>query len=467
MARYRPALQPDAQQYLDRLGRLPRYDITVRIDPAAEAEVVGSERVLLYHEGPDQLGELYFRLYPNQMRYGGVMSIGGVLVNDQTAAFNYSSDNTAVHIAMPQPLPPESSAAIDLSFELQVPQRDEGYVLVGESQGILSLPVFYPILAVRELHGGEPEWNLDIAPAAFGDIAYIQAGLYQVTATVPSEMVVASTGTVITRTQSSQLANWDDLVLVGGPRREFMLIMSPYFETASMGACGAKVTSYFVPEDRSTGLVALQYAAAALRVYCDRFSAYPYRDMEVVSAPIRYFGMEYPGLNLIGIELYRGQKKDLEMLVIHEVGHQWWYSVVGSDPVNAAWLDEGLAEQSAYAYYEAVYGADDADWIWDQRWRAPYEYAVQQGLDAVVSQPLSGFTPTNYETMVYAKASLFFDSVRQEMGNETYYQVLREYLARHRWDLAEPADFLTVAEEVSGRSLTELYRQWILTASTP
>jgi len=467
MARYHPALQPEARAQLSQLGKLPRYDISVRIDPSAEAEVVGTQRVAIYHEGPDELTALYFRLYPNQMRYGGVMSIGGVTINGQTAAFNYASDNTAVHIALPQALPPESRADVDLSFELQVPQRDGGYLLLGESQGILTLPMFYPILAVRELHGGEPAWNLDIAPPAFGDVGYIQAGLYQVTATLPSDMVVAGTGAVITRTQSSQLANYDDLVLVGGPRREFMLIMSPLFQTVDMGACGARVTSYFLPEDRATGLVALQYAAAALRVYCDRFGPYPYREMEVVASPTRYFGMEYPGLNLIGVELYQQQKKDLEFLVVHEVAHQWWYSIVGNDQVNAAWLDEGLAEHSTYAYYEAVYGNDDAEWIWDQRWRAPYQYAVEQGLDTVVSQPLSGFTVINYETMTYAKAALFFDSVRRQVGDETYYRLLREYLARNRWGLAEPADFLTVAEEVSGQSLGELYRQWILTASTP
>lgn len=467
MARYRSSMQPEAQEQLSRLAQLPRYDIRVTIDPAAEAEVVGSEQVVLHHEGPDELTELYFRLYPNQMRYGGVMSVGGVSVNGQTAAFNYASDNTAVHIALPQSLPPGSSAAVDLTFELQVPQRDEGYVLLGESQGIVSLPTFYPVLAVRELHGGTPVWNVDIAPLSFGDVGYIQAGLYQVTATVPSDMVVASTSTVVSRTQSSRLAGWDDLVFVGGPRREFMLIMSPLFQTTSMEACGTRVTSYFLPEDRATGLVALQYAAAALRVYCGRFGLYPFRDMEVVASPTRYFGMEFSGLNLIGVDLYRDKKADLEFLVVHEVAHQWWYSIVGNDQVNAAWLDEGLAEQSAYAYYEAVYGTDDADWIWDQRWRAPYQYAVEQGLDTVVSQPLSGFTAVNYETMVYAKAALFFDSVRQELGDETYYRVLREYMARHRWDLAEPADLLTVAEEVSGHSLTELYRQWILTAATP
>jgi aminopeptidase N len=64
--------------------------------------------------------------------------------------------------------------------------------------------------------------------------------------------------------------------------------------------------------------------------------------------------------------------------------------------------------------------------------------------------------------MVYAKAALFFDALRQQVGDETYREILRQYLARFRWRIATPDDFLRVAESVSGQDLDALYSRWIL-----
>ena len=243
--------------------------------------------------------------------------------------------------------------------------------------------------------------------------------------------------------------------------------MSPQFQMTTLEACGSVVESYYLPQDQIMGELATHYAAAALRIYCRRFGPYPYKEMAVVSAPIKYFGMEYPGLNLIGVDLYRAFRADLEFLVAHEVAHQWWYNQVGSDPVNVAWLDEGMAEFSTYTYYEGLYGTDRAEQLWELRWRAPYQYAVENGLDDIVHQSNLDFDVANYEVLVYAKAALFFDSVRREIGDDAYYATLREYLERYRFGIVVPSDFLALAEEISQHSLTNLHQQWILTASVP
>jgi hypothetical protein len=72
---YGPAMQSEAQSQLKTLGHLPRYDISVRIDPAAQQQLTGWERVWVPHRGPEELNELYFRLYPNLWRFGGDMGV--------------------------------------------------------------------------------------------------------------------------------------------------------------------------------------------------------------------------------------------------------------------------------------------------------------------------------------------------------------------------------------------------------
>jgi aminopeptidase N len=204
----------------------------------------------------------------------------------------------------------------------------------------------------------------------------------------------------------------------------------------------------------------LDIAATALRAYEDAFGPYPFPQMVMAEAPLLHFGMEYPGLNLIGADLYRGQPAQLEDRVVHEIAHQWWYAQVGNDQVNTPWLDEGLAEYSMAVYTRQAFGEERVSTLVSQRWLVPYQVAVENGYDAVVNQPSAAFS-WEYEVIVYAKAALFFDALHRELGDDTFRAVLHEYVDRYRWQIATPDDFLRVAESISGQKLDGLYDAWI------
>ena len=67
----------------------------------------------------------------------------------------------------------------------------------------------------------------------------------------------------------------------------------------------------------------------------------------------------------------------------------------------------------------------------------------------------------NYETLVYAKGALFFATLRDEMGQEAFDRLLRTYLERYRWQVATPAEFQALAEEIAGRDLSALFDEWV------
>ena len=133
----------------------------------------------------------------------------------------------------------------------------------------------------------------------------------------------------------------------------------------------------------------------------------------------------------------------------------------GNDQVNVPWLDEGLAEYSIAVYYRQVFGQARANTLINQRWLVPYQGAVENGYDAILNQPSAAFGQ-EYEVIVYAKAALFFEALRQKLGDDTYQAVLREYVDSYRWRIATPDDFLRVAESVSGQDLDGLYSFWVL-----
>lgn len=463
-AAYRAGLTPLSQNILDSRSDWQRYTLDLQIDPWART-VQGSQEIVVTNDTQVSWGDLYFRLFPNLAHYDGALDISSVQEDGQPLPFSYAAERTAIRVVPPQPLAPGASLTIDLVFSVEAPAPATPYVLFGASQGVLNLPLAYPVLAVFDeaaaAAGESIPWRLDM-PATYGDTAFTQAALYQVTATVPSTFTVVATGVLLARTSSSD--GVDTWHWTSGPIREWMMTLSPDFQVLSTTAYSTTVNSYFLTGDEATGKQALQTAATALRVYQDHYGRYPYPMMDIVASPLQYRGMEFPALDLIGIDLYRQRPQDLEFLIAHEVGHQWWYNMVGNDPVRTPWLDEGLAEYSTYVYWEAVHGQAAADSLLVNRWQMPVTYARNNGLDAVVNQPATAFGAGRYETIVYAKAALFFHAVRQAVGDDMFFRILKAYVQRYRFREVQPSDFISLAERMSGKSLQSIFQEWVLSS---
>lgn len=442
------------------VASVPRYDITLRVDPETR-KVEGAARIHFRNMSGRALNAIYVRLYPNLRQLGGDMRLTSVVTLPERFATGMGLvlDDTAARITLTEPLPPGESVDLELRYLIEAPAR-EGYVLFGESDGILSLPYSYPILAKQTGDPANP-WRLEIPPQ-HGDIAITDPALYTITATVPSDVTLVATGVEITTTETTP--GWTDHVFVTGPVREWTMILSKDFQEASLEVEGTRVNSYYLPEDETAGRAALSQAAAALRTYNRIFVPYPYKKLDIVQAPTRYLGMEYPGLNYIGLDTYRDDRTSQELLVAHEISHQWWYGLVGSDPYRYPWLDEGLAEQSSLLYMESLYGEEVADRV-RARWQRSTEWAIENGYDDIVGQDVTKFDGINYELLVYGKSAQFFDALYLKLGREKYLEVLQTFIERYRFKTPTPQDFLDIVREVGGIEPGPLYKKWILSAT--
>jgi hypothetical protein len=457
LAPHKQSLLPAFQGDITPLGTIPRYLIAVSLDADA-LTLTGRQQVFYTNNEGSKLGEIYFRLYPNLPQFGGQMQVQRATVGNQDAPFTYEAGNTALKLPLTPSLLPREGVRIELDFTVQVPRADdEKPRLFGLSQGILSLPNFYPLLAVHEAAG----WHLDMAPE-FSDAVFSEVALYEVNVTAPLDVVVVTSGSAL-ETQPHPDDGTQTLYCTGGPMRDFSLMMSREFQVASTTAYSTTVNSYYLPTDTSSGQAILRHAAAALRVYSDAFGPYPFAEFDVVEAPLGNRGMEYPGLILIGTDLYRKRADAREFMVVHEVGHQWWYGLVGNDAVNHPWLDEGLTEYSVYIYHQMIHSQDAADELVESRWLIPYQVAVGKGLDAAADQSSLAFSEENYEYILYAKGALFFHALHQAVGSQVYLAIMREYLQQYKYGIATPTDFLRLAEAVSGQDLDPIYQEWVLT----
>ena len=462
-ARFRPALKPEFQQDLDRGAALPVYDIAATLDVDA-LQLTGAARVRVPNTSSDPWTKLVFRLYPMLEHYGGEMVVQSTLVDGKPATFIYTNDNTALEVSLDRPLVPGGAVDVDLTWRLSIPSWTNStslYRLFGRSQQMISLPLFYPSLAVYQPGPavGSGRWWLSTGTER-GDAAFNLASLFAVTVTLPSDWVPVTSGTLVATTPVSATAT--SHAFVTGPSREFVLHTSPLFQAVSGDTYGTRVTSYYLPGTEATGRAALRYAQQALAIYSDRFGEYPFTDMRVAPAPIAYRGMEYPQAIFLGVELYTRFRENLEVLTVHEMAHQWWYNIVHNDPVQEPWLDEALAEFSVMIYMENMRGADDAGALVARRWQTPLNSLQAKGEDTAVNQAVPDFlNGTQYETVVYGKGALFYDRLRESLGTRRFDRFLQNYVQQHRWGIVDTASWLAALSDLPDPSLRRLFEEWI------
>lgn len=462
-ARYRPAMKPAFEGQFDTLELAPRYDIDVVYD-AEEQVLHGVASIILYNTTMDPWRQLIFRLYPALEHYGAGIVIQGAAVNGRPAPFEYATGRTVLRLNLSQPLEKGQRADVRLTWTASIPRWTDGdavYALYGASQQITSLPLFYPSLAVYQPGAtlGAGRWWTDTGSIR-GDAAFNYASLFVVTATLPAEQIPVTSGTLVSSTlvEGGQARH----VWVTGPSREFLLHMSPLFQSTYTETYGTRVTSYWLPQHEAAGRAALTYAVAALRIYSDRFGPYPYRDLRVAPAPLNFRGMEYPQTILLGTQLYSRFRENLEVLVAHEVAHQWWYLMVHNDPVNEPWLDEALAEYSMKIYMEELRGLGSANQLINQRWQLPWNLLKGRQADTQVNQPAAHFADgTQYETIIYGKGALFYTELRKQLGDRQFFRFLHRYLETHRYGIVDTATWQAELAALQNPAIDALFAEWV------
>jgi hypothetical protein len=370
------------------------------------------------------------------------------MVNDKSVVPVPEQENTALRIPLATPLAVGQSTTLAMGFVVNVPRtRDSGHGLFSYVNGVMALPGAYPFIPVYDDEG----WNVKIAPE-YGDDLYADAASFSVEITAPETMTLIASGTC-----KGIAGRW---TCEAGPMREFTMILGEDYQRRSRIVDGIVVNSYAYARHSTGGQLALDYAVNAIRAFTDLFGPYPYTEYDVVETPSLLGGMEYPGLVVVRDSYYTGHPT-LEWLVAHETAHQWWFGVVGSDQIDDPWLDESLTSYSTMLYYEVVRDARTAQGVINGEFRATHRQLIAGGNDLPVGLPAEDYANWLYWDVLYRKGPLYFQDLREQVGDETFFAILRTYYDAHRYKIATPESLLNTIESVSGDRYTGLYAKWI------
>jgi aminopeptidase N len=156
----------------------------------------------------------------------------------------------------------------------------------------------------------------------------------------------------------------------------------------------------------------------------------------------------------------------VESIMVHELSHQWFGDSVSPRNWSDLWLNEGHA-----TWYEALYAEEKADRPMETRMKAAYgasdRWRAAGGPPAAPKAPNPGKKISIFRPNVYDGAALILYALREEIGRPAFEGLERAWVSRHEDGVATTADFVALAEEISGRDLGGFFQDWLYGEKTP
>ena len=441
-------------------AEVPHYHVDLQVD-ADQLRMTGQEIITYTNTTGVPLEEIVLRLYANipfgfeEMEkdptigymFSNRIQLDEVQVNGHPVEVVLSEHDSVAALQLVQPLADGQSLTIDLSFTLQ------GFSELKFLEFGWRETSFLPMLAVYDQDG----WRTDVY-SEFEDCVYSQSALFDYSVTLPAGWQTAGSGDQLA---AETLSNGQvRYTYQTGLMRDVTLSVSDHFILRKRKVGDTTIVLYLIGDEKDADAL-LDIAASTFSFYEAQFGEYPYDTLGLVceSGPWNS-GKEYPTLVYVYYKL--DDYISAEKIIAHEIAHQWWFSTVGNDIFNEAWLDEAFAEYSTLLYLQETEG-EEVFQNYLQEFQSSAALAdADTGGKLKVGSSMAEFSGTGYYTnIVYAKGALFLNALRTQMGDEAFFDGLRAYYQQYQFGVADGEGFLQVMQQYSQMNLAPLFEEWI------
>jgi|GEM_PF-5348194 len=490
----REAERGRAEAVLGPLQALP----FLQADLVVEAETRSvTGRVSYAFTAKAAIGSLELRLTPNAFGSSPVR-LHQPLVNGEPATLLPVAEDL-LRVEFPRLLPAGERVRVDVQLLAQVPRGEAGSSILsalmpGDAGGRADHGAFAAYPEALSLVGilprppvSLPDGSRGAGPTGIGDLALYDAANVLLSVTVPRGWQAVSAGTALGETAAAR----------GGTRfrfgiaatRDVPLLVTRGYRSARREVSDVTLEGLFPVELSRPAERLLNEAAELLSAMERRLGPTPYRTLRLVLAPLSggAGGMEFPGLvtlstPLVQLAEHPGRSLGLseadvpasaaetlaalvDFALAHELAHQWFPGLVGSDPIAAPVADEALAQAVALLAVEWTHGAEAARAVDAQQVSGAYRmWRTLGGQDAAANRATSAFPDeTTYAALVYGKAPGLHARQRALLGDSAFVRDLRAYVDGHRWGWADASSFTALlAQRHPGQAeaLRALQRRW-------
>ncbi|THA52865.1 M1 family aminopeptidase [Streptomyces sp. A1136] len=406
----------------------PSYTVSLSSDTSG-AVWNGHESATFTNASATALNEVYLRLWDN---YHGTCSAMPISVTNVTGgtAGALSVGCTALQITLPTPLAQGQSATIGFDLAITVPSGADRF---GHDGAFNFIGNALPVLAVKDAAG----WHLD-PYTNNGESFYSLASDFRVTLDHPTALLVPATGTSV---DSAGSGGRTVTTATASKVRDFAWAAGPFAKISGTSPGGTPINIYSVSGISSADAQSmLTTAKSAVDTHGARFGAYPYGELDAVIDNNYWFGgMEYPGfvLDLVSTTA-----------LTHEIGHQWFYGIVGDDEYTSPWLDEAFTD---YATDLALNKTGSNCWS-GVSWASTAEK---------ITNPMAYWDAhsSRYSTVVYGYGKCALHDLRRVLGDSVMAKLLKDYATSHWYGVSTTAEFKAAAQAATTTDLTSFWTQ--------
>ena len=368
-------------------------------------------------------------------------------------ALTRDEDSSVIWLNLETPLQPGEQMTLSLDYSFPVTDMSFGTrINYSFSDSFNKNPVyglgnFYPILAGRI--DGEWDTSPDIPS---GECFYSPCSDYHAAVKVPHGWQVIGSGE---EKQTGTEGDQDIWEVDAENVRDMALAAAAELQMSEKEAAGVTVRSWYYANHETEGQVMQEAAANAVEAYSAYYGDFPYASLDCVETGLFPGGMEYPQLVFIGEDLLQyysmeeqlmeKEPTSLEVCTAHEVGHNWFYGVVGNDEYNDAWIDEGFASFSEQIYlkYICENGFVNYDFSWEEQKQRLKQSLDFMGWDGQIDLPAGEFQ--DYVSSVYTGANYYLISLQEAIGEEAFHEMVRKFYSEFRFREASTEDFIETA----------------------
>lgn len=430
---------------------LSEYDITAEYDED-KRELKTSCVFTYYNSTQNEIETLPFNLWGNAYRQGAKFSAitkteaagmsssdyGCLTVNNVEGCESWEvggEDENILYVTPQEPVYPEQTTTITLDYTVKLANVNQR---TGVTEGgCVNLGNCFALLCAYD----ETEGFIEEPYYSYGDPFVSECADFKVSLTAPAEYVAAASGKEVNREQSDgKVTLFYELDLA----RDFAIVLSKDFKTMEKDVNGITATAYYCGDEAPE--TAFNAACESLEYFSSAFGEYDYTTYSVAFTSLSVNGMEYPALVMIDEDL---EEADGAYTAVHETAHQWWYAAVGSDQINLAFQDEGLAEYSALCFFEnnPAYGFTRTALLGTaiKSYRGYFSVYSQLFGDADTSMEkrLDSFAGEyEYVNIAYNKGLLLFESLRAAMGDKKFFTALKNYYSEANGKIATREDLV-------------------------
>jgi hypothetical protein len=467
------------------------YQIEARLD-TLEHVLYANQNLRYFNNSPDTLKFVWFHLYPNAYRDRntdfaretkeagdykfwrsgpddkGYIELYRVTSEEQPLNYEYGSDITEIKAALNRPLAPGDSLDIFMDYKVKIPKI---FSRLGHAGVHYEISQWYPKIAVYDSLGWHPDGYHNVGEF-YGDYGSFDVGL-----TVPRNMKMGATGIELVIPDDTLEQPGDSgfyRFFYADDVHDFAWCADPVYRETTETYKDISIKVLYLPRHIKEWANVMQYSKDALDYFGKWYGEYPYSTLTVCDGDMAAGGgMEYPNLVVIS----SGEDKItrlLENVVMHEIGHQWFYGIIGNNEMDEAWLDEGITSFSEERFFQEKYGARGN--LWSKKFLQKmmpefndrnigyficYMYAANKMEQPIATKASLVRENALYAVTAYKKPALMMWWLKGYLGDSTFDSAMRAYYRKFKFKQVTAGDFFAVMDSASGRNVSQYLQAWL------